>query len=332
MKKLMLLSLLLMAGVSLAELTLDRPKEQKPASILIDGVAAYVNSEFITISDVMSEVRRSPYAQKGKLGEKRLRQLYAATLNALIDRKLILAYAQKVKAELQPWAIDARIREIIATSFDGDETKLQAVLADRKMSYEEWRARIKEDLTIQAMRHENVEKIADPTPSEVRAEYDANKTRYQTEHAVAVSMIILDPPASETNKTVKARADEIFDALNHKKSFAELAKVYSCDGKAASGGSWGKVNPDDVFREEISDALQKLAPGEVSDLLILDDYGYIVKKDEQQDSRILTFEEAVPYVQGHLRMQATERLYKEWTDRLRADSYVRIVELPGGKN
>ena len=92
------------------------------------------------------------------------------------------------------------------------------------------------------------------------------------------------------------------------------------------------MNPDDVFREEISDALQKLAPGEVSDLLILDDYGYIVKKDEQQDSRILTFEEAVPYVQGHLRMQATERLYKEWTDRLRADSYVRIVELPGGKN
>ena len=80
MKKLMLLPLLLMAGVSIAELTLDRPKEQKPSSILIDGVAAYVNSEFITISDVMNEVRRSPYAQKGQLGEKRLRQLYAATL------------------------------------------------------------------------------------------------------------------------------------------------------------------------------------------------------------------------------------------------------------
>ncbi|MBO4288018.1 MAG: peptidyl-prolyl cis-trans isomerase [Kiritimatiellae bacterium] len=322
MKKLLLLALALAAVSGFAE-------EKKSRGMLIDGVAAYVNAEFITIADVMNEVRRSPWAQKGNLREKRLRELYAATLNALIDRKLILDYARKSKMELQPWAVDNRIREIVANNFGGDETKLHGILSDRKISYEEWRRTIQEDLTVQAMRYQMVEKKITPTPKEIREEYDANKNRYQTEHAVAVSMIILDPPADATNQTVKARADAIFASLKEGKSFADLAKVYSSDSKAADGGSWGKINPDDVFRPEIASALQKLAPGEISQLIELDGYGYIVKKDEQQDSRTLTYTEAIPYVEGRLRMKLGERLYKEWTDRLRADAYVKIVELPG---
>ncbi|MBP5510035.1 MAG: peptidyl-prolyl cis-trans isomerase [Kiritimatiellae bacterium] len=322
MKKLLLLTLALLAVSGFAE-------EKKHRGMLIDGVAAYVNAEFITIADVMNEVRRSPWAQKGNLREKRLRELYAATLNALIDRKLILDYARKSKMELQPWAVDNRIREIVSKNFGGDETKLHGILSDRKISYEEWRRTIQEDLTVQAMRYQMVEKKITPTPKEIREEYDANKNRYQTEHAVAVSMIILDPPVEATNQTVKARADAIFSALKEGKSFADLAKVYSNDSKAAEGGSWGKVNPDDVFRPEIASALQKLAPGEISPLIELDGYGYIVKKDEQQDARTLTYTEAIPYVEGRLRMKLGERLYKEWTDRLRADAYVKIVELPG---
>lgn len=327
MKKLLMLSLALATSFSaFAKLSVDKPK--KHSGMLIDGVAAYVNGDFITIADVMNEVRRSPWAQKGKLRESRLRELYAATLNALIDRKLILDSARKSKMELQPWAVDNRIREIVANNFDGDETKLHNILTDRKMSYEEWRKNIQEDLTITAMRYQQVEKKITPTPKEIRAEYDANKNRYQTEHATSVSMIILDPSATATNRSVQVRADEIFAALKKGQSFAELARIYSSDSKASSGGSWGKVNPEDVFRGEICEALQKLAPGEISPLLVLDDYGYIVKKDEQQDSRILTFEEAVPYVEGRLRMKMGEKLYKEWTDRLRADAYVKIIELP----
>jgi hypothetical protein len=66
-------------------------------------------------------------------------------------------------------------------------------------------------------------------------------------------------------------------------------------------------------------------------MLVLDGYGYIVRKDEQQDARALTFEEAAPYVESHLRMRHAEKLYKEWTDRLRTESYIKIFELPTGK-
>ena len=305
---------------------------KKNPAILLDGVAAYVNDDMITIADVMSEVRRSPWADTSpELREKRLRELYTATLNALIDRKLILAAAKKSKMELQSWAVDNRIREIVANNFDGDETKLHNLLADRKIALEEWKKNIEEDLMITAMRYQQVEKRVAPTPSEVRAEYEANKGRYQTETAVAVSMIILDPPAQEGDEPIDKRAAKIQEALKAGTSFASLAKTYSKDAKASNGGSWGKVNPEDVFRKEIVEALAKLKPGETSQVVVLDGYGYIVRKDEQQDSRSLTFEEAAPYVESHLRMRQAEKIYKDWTDRLRAEAYIKMFELPTTK-
>ena len=296
----------------------------KNPAVLLDGVAAYVNTEMITIGEVMSEVRRSPWADTApELREKRLRELYTATLNALVDRKLILAAARKSKMELQSWAVDNRIREIVANNFDGDQTKLHNLLADRKIAFEEWKKNIEEDLLITAMRYQQVEKRVAPTPSEVRAEYEANKGRYQTETATAVSMIILDPPEQAGDESVEARAAKVAEALK--------AGTYSRDAKASEGGSWGKVNPEDVFRREIVETLAKLSPGETSPVVVLDGYGYIVRKDEQQDARPLTFEEAAPYVESHLRMRQAEKLYKEWTDRLRAESYIKVFELPTGK-
>lgn len=306
--------------------------KKKPAALLIDGVAAYVNSETITIADVMAEVRRSPWAEPGRrMTDARLHELYTATLNALIDRKLILASAKKGKLELPPWAVDGRIREIVEKKFGGDRTKLHDLLAEMKISYEEWRTTIEQDLLVSAMRYQNVDKKTSPSPAAIRAEYDANRTRYRTETAVSVSMIILDPPA-EGEESVILRAGKIKMALENGGKFADLARKYSKDAKAKDGGSWGKVNPEDVFRKEIAAEVHRLAPGEVSDVLMLDGYGYIIRKDEAQDARILTFEEAFPYAESRLRVRQSEKLYKEWMARLRAESYIKIFELPRAKN
>jgi peptidyl-prolyl cis-trans isomerase SurA len=305
----------------------------KSSAVLLDGVAAYVNSDMITIAEVMSEVRRSPWAEGSTEAtrERRLRELYKATLDALIDRKLILSAAIKSKMQLQPWAVESQVREIVVKNFDGDQTKLHNLLAERKISLEEWKKNLEEDLMINAMRYQQVEKRVTPTPTEVRAEYEANKGRYQTENAVAVSMIILDPPEKEGDETVEARAAKVADALKSGSAFAALAKIYSKDAKASEGGSWGKVNPEDVFRKEIVAALGTLKPGEVSSLVKLDGYGYIVRKDEQQDARLLTFEEAAPYVESRLRMRLAEKMYAEWMSRLRKEAFIKIFELPTSK-
>ncbi len=321
--------LLMCAGVCVAAWGLADNAGPSSQAVLLDGIAAYVNSEMITIADVMNEVRRGPWADSApELRERRLRELYRATLDALIDRKLILAAAVKAKMQLQPWAVQNRVREIVANNFEGDMTKLHQLLAERKITQEEWEKNLEEDLLVTAMRYQQVERRLVPTPKEVRAEYEANRARYQTENAIAVSLIILQPPEKEGGESVEVRAAKIAEALKGGTPFAELAKTYSCDAKAAEGGSWGKVNPEDVFRKEIVTALSELKPGEVSPLVVLGEYGYIVRKDEQQDSRTLSFAEAVPYIESRLRMRQAEKLYKEWMERLRSEAYIKVFELP----
>jgi peptidyl-prolyl cis-trans isomerase D len=144
-------------------------------------------------------------------------------------------------------------------------------------------------------------------------------------------MIVLDPPEKETDESVSVRATKIMAALKEGKSFAELARQYSKDSKASIGGSWGKVNPEDVFRKELAEALSKLPAGGVSPLIELGSYGYILRKDDQQDVRLLTFEEAQPYAESRLKMAKAEQLYKEWLTRLRKDAYIRRFSLPADK-
>ena len=295
------------------------------APILLDGVGAYVNDSTITISEVMSEVRRMPNLSRD---EARMREMYYATLNAMIDRRLILDYARKTKVQLQSWAVDSRVREIVANNFDGDSTRLYDLLAERKISVEEWKKSLEEDLLLSAMRYQYVDRRVTVTPSEIRAEYEANKSRYQTESAVAVSMIVLDATDDDSLGTVEECAERIAAALKDGVAFADLARRYSKDSKAINGGSWGKINPDDVFHEDLAKVVRLLKPGEVSPLVQMGEVGYIVRKDEQQDMRTLTFEEASRFVEGRLRVEKSEKMFKEWTARLRKDAYISIFELP----
>jgi len=322
MKRSLFAVALAMAGtVGLAQV-----EARKRAPILLDGVGAYVNDSTITISEVMSEVRRMPNLSRND--EVRMREMYYATLNAMIDRRLILDYAKKTKVQLQSWAVDARVREIVMNNFDGDETKLYDLLADRKMSREEWKKGLEEDLILISMRYQYVDRRVTVTPSEIRTEYEANKSRYQTESAVAVSMIVLDASEDTTDGTVEQCAESIFAALKDGVSFANLARRYSKDSKAINGGSWGKINPEEVFHEDLAKIVRQLKPGEVSPLIQLKEVGYIVRKDEQQDMRTLTFEEASRFVERRLNIEKSEKLFKEWTARLRKEAYISIFELP----
>ncbi|MCL1921033.1 MAG: peptidyl-prolyl cis-trans isomerase [Kiritimatiellaeota bacterium] len=328
MKRSVIVAALAMAGV--AGLAQD---EVVRSPALMDGVAAYVNSATITISEVMNEVRRIPVPPGMTSSEREawLRKMYSTALDAMIDQRLILDAARKTKVQLQPWAVDARVREIISNNFDGDATKLYDLLAERKVSLEDWKKMQEEDLLLSAMRYQYVDKRVSVSPSEIRAEYEANKSRYKMETAVAVSIISLDPPEDASEGSVEVRGEAILAALKEGASFADMARKYSKDSKAANGGSWGKVNPEEVFHKELADIVAELRPGQVSPLLELVGHGYIVRKDEQQDMRTLTFDEAAQYVEGYLRREKSEKMFKEWTARLRKDAYIRIFELPNAK-
>ncbi len=320
---LLLAVLILCAGVSQAETEQDVGK-----SVLFDGVAAYVNDETISIAEIMSEVRRASMNWSGVSEaerDSRLRELYQATLNAMVDRKLILASARESKIQLQPWAVQGRIRDIIDQHFDGDKAKLAKALAEQQRTYEEWAKSISDDLTLSMMRYSQVDQKVNLSPGQIRAYYEAHKKKFASQGGIRVSMILLQ---DDREKTAAEQAEEVMAALTKGDSFAVLAKRFSKDSKSADGGSWGVVNPEDEFSKPIIDALAALKVREFSEPITLGANIYIVRKDAEVPSKTLSMEDAWKYAEAELRLIEQEKAYHAWTSRLRARAYIKMMELP----
>jgi peptidyl-prolyl cis-trans isomerase SurA len=300
-----------------------------PRALLIDGVAAYVNEAVITIAEVMAEVRGSVWADLPAADrEQQLHQLYKATLDAMINRRLILDSAKASGATIAPWAVDERVQEVVNRQFGGDRAKLTAALAAQRTTLEDWRKTIEEELIVQSMRYSRVEKNVTVSAQAVRDYYGANPRQFSESKGVGVSVIVIAPVEGST---VAERGGQAVKDLEAGKPFAEVAKAYSADAKAANGGDWGVINPAETFRPELADAVSGLSVGGHSPLLLLEDHGYILRKNSEVAPQTLTLEQAWPRVEGRLKMIEAEKKYVEWVNRLRKKAYIKVFELPLAK-
>jgi len=323
----MVFALTLLAG-SVAGFTMAAtPAGSVGDSNLLDGVAAQVNSDTITIGEVLNEVKNGAFSELSRAEQKaQLHSLYYKTLNAFVDRKLILAAAAGQERKLQSWVVDDRVQEIIDNRFNGDRTRLFAALTERHLSFDDWRKGIEEDLMLTAMRIEFVDKRVSISPQEIRGYYESNRQSLVSAGGVHVARITLIPGSKET---VEELGDKVLKDLNSGVDFAEAAKRYSQDAYADKGGDMGFVEPGDKFADAIVKALAAIKPGQNTPLLSLAGRGFILRKVEEKTASVLTLEEAWPLIERRLRAQQSETLYREWTARLRRQNFVHIFPLPG---
>jgi len=274
----------------------------------VDAIAAKVDSEVILKSDVVAEMRRSG-ASPDKFTEIR---------NEMIERKLIIKAAGEAKMTMQDWVIENRVREIIKKAFDGDRNRLLETLAREKIAYPEWHQRLKDDMVVSAMRWQVVDKNCTPSPTALRDEYKKHPERYAENRKTTVSVILLKPEDAEKRKAVQEALKE--------RPFGDVAREYSADAHAAEGGVWKDVDPDEVFRPEVCEEISKMPKGTLSHWIDLDGWSFLLRKDAEQEARAKSFVEASDEVDANVREEIAERLYKEWIERLRETSYIKVFD------
>ena len=277
-------------------------------AVEIDGIAAKVNASVILKSDVVTEMRRAGLSS----------DRYSEVLNEMIERKLILKAASESKMTMQEWVIENRIREIIANAFGGDRNKLMETLAQQKISYPEWRQRMLDDMVVSAMRWQTIDKNVVASPSAMREEYTKNPERYTTGGTTTVSVILLNPDDYD-------KRDEVMELLKSE-SFGDVARRYSVDSHAAEGGVWKDIVPEDVFRHEVCHELADMPKGTISGWIDLDGWSFLLRKDDESSLRPRTFAEAYDDVERNVREELAMQRYEQWILRLKADSYIRIMD------
>ena len=276
-------------------------------AVEIDGVVAKVGVETVLRSDVLGEMRRAG-AGEGEYGE---------YLDHMIERKLILKAATESKMTMQEWVVESRVREVIQRNFDGDRNKLMDALAHDRVSYPEWYSKVKEDMIIQAMRWQVVDKNITASPSELRREYAEHPERYAAGKTATLSVILLKPEDAASRQAIDA-------ALKSGEKFEALARRYSADSHAAEGGLWRDIDPADVFKPEVAETLAQLADGAISKWLDIDGWSFLIRRESMKGGAVKSFEEAFDAIDANVREAKAKVAYEAWVKRLRAETFVKL--------
>lgn len=108
--------------------------------------------------------------------------------------------------------------------------------------------------------------------------------------------------------------------------FATLARDNSQDGSAAQGGDLGWASPG-MFVPEFEAAMNRLAPGEVSDPL-LSRFGLHLIQLLERRKVSLTAEQQREATRAMLREKKLDETYLSWAQEVRARAYVEMREQP----
>src|SRR5215475_13174354 len=154
------LAVLLAIG-ALAPLPICHVASAEEATV-VDGMAAVVNGEVITYSQVRAlsapqeRLLRQQYT--GHDLEKKLTELRQLAVRDLIDRRLVIQSFKKESYEIPDHIVDLRIHQIIQESFGGDRNTFVKTLEAQNYTLGEFKQKEMEKIIVGAMRSKNVKR------------------------------------------------------------------------------------------------------------------------------------------------------------------------------
>lgn len=302
---------------------------------VVDGIAAIVNEDVITISQVRELVgereRAMREAYPGPDLVEKIKEMRLAALKDLVDRQLIIQEFRKMQedgANIPDYVVDDRVRSIIREEFGGDRAAFVRTLRAQGYTLTRFREIEREKIIVQAMRQAKVTDNFVISPLQVRDYYEKNIEAFTMPEQVKLRMIILrEGNFGDTGLDLDKRqtAGEIRQKLAEGADFDRMARMYSEDeGSRDFGGDWGWIERN-TLTGELTDIAFKLKPGEISEVVELQGSYYILQAEARKEAAVKPVSEVREEIERDLIQKERLRAQQRWIDTLRAKSYIKIL-------
>src|SRR5712692_2196419 len=248
---------------------------------VIDGVAAVVNGDVITYSQVRQLVMprekllRSQYRDQELINK--IKEARAAALKDLIDRQLIIQAFKKENYQIPDHFVEERMHEIIQENFGGDRNTFIKTLEAQNYTLGEFKKMESEKMIVQAMRSKNVKHDTVASPAKIDEYYKAHRNEFTSKEQIKLRLIMISSRANDERAPAqKAIAEEVFGKLVNGAEFDRMAQIYSEDSTRDIGGDWGWIE-----RKTLAAPLEKAAfglpVGKISHIIEFGGNYYILK-------------------------------------------------------
>jgi peptidyl-prolyl cis-trans isomerase SurA len=302
---------------------------------VIDGIAAIVNNDVVTLSQVRDLIgareRSLREIYRGAELENKLKEMRLSAIKDLIDRQLILQEFRKLQekgAAIPDYVADDRIQAIIRQEFGGDRAAFVRTLQAQGYTLTQFREIEKEKIVIQAMRQQKVDNNFVISPTQIQAYYEKNRQAYATPEQVKLRMIVIREGSSSDIPDIgskKELAEEIRDKVAKGAEFDRMAEMYSEDETTQQvGGDWGWIERN-TLNEKLTNVAFSMRPGEVSPVIGIDNTYYIIMVEAKRNATIKPIGDVRNEIEKNLIQQERTKAQERWLDTLRQKAYIKIL-------
>lgn len=276
----------------------DTASDAPVSQMRINGETFPADQMWREIGDEILRQRESlpPDAFREWLNRRAVQWMADKITESLIYQQAVLRLPDGAQKNVDP-LVDAQLRKIITEQWNGVQRRYEKQLLDQQRSLDDVREKLRREILVSAYLEGQIKPlVAEPTRDELLAIYNANVDSWKKPERRSMSLIevrvldFLPPDVSDPTReqiaaarqAARQRIGEAQRKLKEGVSFAEVARQYSTDSRAAGGGDWGWITPEEVRERYLPavEALSKLQAGQVSDVVVSGDSLFLVRCDE----------------------------------------------------
>ncbi len=327
------LALMLAAGLPLsaaqAQPAKPAPKgDQKPATPapseqFVDGIAAIVNKDVITLREVREASKlASADLQKRGIQVPDERTLQKQVLQRLIMERLERQEADRMGIRVDEAQVDQAIN-MIASRNKITPAAMRAEIEKSGVTWEQYRKSLRDDIRMDRLRQRAVDANIIISDAEVDAflkDQERNPAAAQATRAPAPQQPH-PQPRQPTHDQARQRLEQIRERLQGGAvKFEDMARQYSQDSTAPQGGDLGWVNPGDTV-PPFEAAMNALQPNEISPPMLSPFGWHLIQVLERREHDVSDEVQRMRARQLLFERRAVPA-FEDWLEQLRSQAFI----------
>jgi len=328
---------MLLATSTLAQ-TRPAASESPYGGATVEEIIARVNDQIITRSDydrAMNEMDAEARQHGASMQE--ISAAHRDLLRNLIDQQLWLSKGKELGINGETDLIK-RLNEIRKQNNLETMEDLEKAAKEQGVSFEDFKANIRNGIITQQVMREEVGKRVQFTPGEAQRYFEQHKQDYVRPESVTLAEILVStstpaPLAAEPGSVppedpqklaaAKAKVDDIEAKLHAGGDFSQLARTFSDGPTASQGGDLGQFQRDKLAKL-LEDKTFVLKAGEFTEP-IRTKQGYIILKVVQHVyGGVPQYKDVVDQVEENFYMARMEPAMRDYLTTMREQAFIDI--------
>ncbi|MFY9271017.1 MAG: peptidyl-prolyl cis-trans isomerase [Candidatus Manganitrophaceae bacterium] len=288
-------------------------RSQKPSPMA--ATVALVNDEPISIQELQEAFSETHV--KGLQGmeatseEKEL--LKRRLLDQMVERKMLLQEARRLKIELTEGEMQERLAEIRGGM---DDAVFQQYLGEKKLAKEDWERSARETFLVEKLLNQLVGDEISLPEEELLHYYDSHLPEWEVPERIRLRQILLEK--EEEALTIRTTL------LEGRGDFGEAAQSNAQTLQFGKDGDLGYRTAAELPAE--FEPFFTAAIGTVSEVIKTPFGFHLLRMEDRQPAHTLTFEEVKERIHQTLLDEKREILFARWLENVRRKTEVKINE------